>query len=104
MTRFKYDKVLLVVMLAALLAALTIVWQRHGAEESNKRAELVMDYEDIVELARTEGESVSDLMTRFREAGVTTLAVYDTTLEKLHRDGRVTVLAGTDIQERLRAA
>lgn len=103
MTRFKYNKVLLVVMLAALLAALTIVWQRHGAEESNKRAELVMDYEDIVELARTEGESVSDLMTRFREAGVTTLAVYDTTLEKLHRDGRVTVLAGTEIQERLRA-
>lgn len=103
MTRFKYNKVLLVVMLAALLAALMIVWQRHGAEESNKRAELVMDYEDIVELARTEGEPVSDLMTRFREAGVTTLAVYDTTLEKLHRDGRVTVLAGTDIQERLRA-
>lgn len=103
MTRFNYNKVLLLCMAAGLLAALMLGWQRYQLEQNNSRVEMVLDYEDIVELARTEGESVDTLFAKFREAGITTLAVYDTTLEKLHRDGKVSVVAGADLQERARA-
>jgi len=97
---FKYNRVLLAMMLVGLIAALMINWQRHTVEENSSRVELVMDYEDIMELAHTEGESAESLFQQFKEAGITTLAVYDTTLEKLHKDGKLTVLAGVDVLEK----
>lgn len=102
MTRFKYNKVLLALMVVGLLAALVIGWQRHQAEGRNNTAEMVMDYEDLTELARMVGEPAHILMGRFKEAGVTTVAVYDMTLEKLHRDGRLTVMTGAEIQGQVR--
>ena len=100
--RFIYNKVLLAIMLIGLLAALVICWQRYGVEENSSRVELVMDYEDIIELAHTEGKSTHTLFSQFQEAGVTTLAVYDMTLEKLHGQGRISVVSGANLQERLR--
>lgn len=100
MADFKYNRVLLAMMLVGLIAALMINWQRHTVEENSSRVELVMDYEDIMELAHTEGESAESLFQQFKEAGITTLAVYDTTLEKLHKDGKLTVLAGVDVLEK----
>lgn len=100
MADFKYNRVLLAMMLIGLIAALMINWQRHMVEENSSRVELVMDYEDIMELAHTEGESAESLFQQFKEAGITTLAVYDTTLEKLHKDGKLTVLAGVDVLEK----
>lgn len=100
MADFKYNRVLLAIMLFGLIAALMINWQRHTVEENSSRVELVMDYEDIMELAHTEGESADKLFQQFKEAGITTLAVYDTTLEKLHKDGKLTVLSGVDVLEK----
>ena len=102
MTRFKYNKVLLAVILAGLLAALVIGWQRHQVEVRSNTSEMVMDYEDITELAIMVGEPAHALMSRFQDAGVTTVAVYDMTLEKLHRDGRLSVVPGTEFQQRSR--
>jgi len=97
---FKYNKVLLALMLLGFVAALVINWQRHTVEENSSRVELVMDYEDIMELAHTEGESANKLFQQFQEAGITTLAVYETTLEKLHQSGKLTVLSGVDVLAR----
>ena len=102
MTRNRYNKLLLAVMLLGLLASLVINWQRHAIEQKSNVVELTMDYEEITELARTEGEAADALFQRFREAGIVSLAVYETTLEKLHREGRLSVLSGANIQERLR--
>lgn len=103
MTRYRYNKLLLAVMLVGLLASLVINWQRHAIEQQSNVVELTMDYEDIIELARTEGESAPVMFQRFREAGIVSLVVYESTLEKLHRDGHLSVLSGVNIQERLRA-
>ena len=95
MARFRYNKVLLAFMFIGLLAALVVCYQRHVVEEQATRVELAIDYEDVVALARTEGVKVGDLFNQFKEAGITSLAVYDMTPEKLHNDGRLTVLPGT---------
>lgn len=84
-------------ILIGLVAALTIVWQRHKVEESNTRVELVMEYEDVVELAELEGVPLDGLMQKVRDAGITSLAVYETTLEKLNKSGKVTALSGAQI-------
>jgi len=94
---FKYNQVLILLIMIGLVAALTIVWQRHQVEENNTKVELVMEYEDVVELAELEGVPLNDLMQKVRNAGITSLAVYETTLEKLNKSGKVTALSGAQI-------
>ena len=66
---------------------MAIGWQRHVVEENNSRVEMAIDYEDVVELAEMEGVPVPAMMSRFKSAGITSLAVYETTLEKLQKGG-----------------
>lgn len=102
MTHFKYNRVLLVLIVAGLLAALALNWQRHQVEENSTTVELVMDYEDVIELAQVEGVPVESLFARVRAAGVTSLAVYETTLEKLNKSGKVTAVPGAQILHQYR--
>lgn len=97
MKHFKYNKLLLVLISIGLVAALTIVWQRYKIEENSTTVEMVMEYEDLVELAQLEGVPNDALMQRFKEAGITSLAVYETTLEKLNKSGKVAALPGAQL-------
>ena len=97
MKQFKYNRLLIVCILIGLAAALTIVWQRHRVEENNTRVELVMEYEDVAELAQLEGVPLAQLLHQVKDAGITSLAVYETTLEKLNRSGKVTAMSGAQI-------
>lgn len=97
MSTFHYNKWLIALIILGLLASLTINWQRHTVEHANSTVEMVMDYEDLMELAQMEGAEPGNLFQQFKEAGVTSLAVYETTLEKLHASGKITVLPGADI-------
>ena len=101
--QFKYNRMLILCILVGLMAALTIVWQRHNVEESNTQVELLMEYEDVVELAQLEGVPLDSLMGQVRDAGITSLAVYETTLEKLNKNGKVTTLSGAQILSQYRA-
>lgn len=103
MAEFKYNKILIVLIIIGLLAGLTINWQRHRLESNNSSVEMVIDYEDVVELAQLEGKPVPDLMKQFKEAGITSLAVYETTLEKLNKNGKVTALSGAQVLNNYRA-
>jgi len=94
---FKYNQIFIAIIIVGLVAALTIVWQRHQVEEHNTRVELVMEYEDIVELAQMEGVPLDNLMHKVKDAGITSMAVYETTLEKLSKSGKVTTLPGAQV-------
>lgn len=97
MREFKYNKILLLCIIIGLAAALAIVWQRHRIEENSTTVEMVMEYEDVVELAQLEGIPLEHVMGRMKEAGVTSLAVYEITLEKLHKNGKVAVMPGAQL-------
>lgn len=97
MKSFKYNKVLIGIILIGLLSALTVVWQRHQVEEANNQVELVMELEDLVELAQIEGVPVPSMLAQMKEAGITSLAVYEMTLEKLEKSGKVSVLSGAQL-------
>lgn len=103
MTEYKYNRILLALIGLGLLAALAIGWQRHMVEENNTRVELVMDYDDVVELAQLEGMPGPELMRSLKEAGLTSLAVTETSLEKLHKTGKLTVSSGADLLALYRA-
>ena len=87
MSTFQYNKWLIALIILGLLASLTINWQRHTVEQANATVEMVMEYEDIMELAQMEGAEPAGLFQQFKAAGITSLAVYETTLEKLNKSG-----------------
>ena len=97
LSTFTYNKWLIGLVIIGLLASLTIDWQRHSVEQANSTVEMVMEYEDIVELAQIEGVQPIDMFQQFKEAGITSLAVYEATLEKLNKSGKITALPGADI-------
>lgn len=103
MADFRYNKVLLALIAVGLLAAGLVAWQRHNVEEQNSRVEMVMDYEDAIELAQLEGVPAAELLPQLKTAGVTSLAVYETTLKKLHDSGKLTVLSGAEVIGRYRS-
>ncbi|MEG6584965.1 DUF5693 family protein [Dendrosporobacter sp. 1207_IL3150] len=102
MTHFKYNRVLVALIILGLMAALTIGWQRHKVEENNTTVELIMDYEDAVELAQIEGVPVQSVLAQLKSAGITSLAVYETTLEKLNKSGKITSVQGAQILHQYR--
>lgn len=97
LTNFKYNRWLLVFILIGLAAALVVSWQRHKVEEKNMSVEMALDYEDVVKLAQIEGVPVDTTMEKLREAGIGSLAVYETTLEKLSESGRATAIPGASL-------
>lgn len=102
MTDFKYNRVLLAFIALGLMASLVIGWQRHQIEENTKQVEMVIDYEDVVELAQVEGVPVPALMAKLKTAGITSLALTETSLEKLQKTGRLAVVPGSDLLARYR--
>lgn len=94
---FKYNRWLLVFIIIGLAAALSVVFARHRVEEDNRTVELAVDYEGLVELAQIEGVSVADVLRQAKEAGIESLAVYETTLKKLNAAGKLGVTPGSEL-------
>ena len=95
MTNFKYNRWLIGCIIGGLIAAFYIGWNRHIVEENNMTVELVFDYDDIVELARIEGVPMQTVMEQMKDAGVSSLAVYESTLKKLSENGKAATVSGS---------
>ena len=96
---FTYSKFLIAVIVIGLVAALAIDVQRHHVETANTRVDMAIDYEGLQELAQREGLPESDVLAQAKEAGITSLAVYETTFKKLNENGKTTAVAGSRILE-----
>lgn len=97
MKEFKYNRWLLVLIAVGLAAALSVVFARHRVEENNRTVELAVDYEGLVELAEIEGVPVADVLRQAKQAGIDSLAVYETTLKKLNAAGKLGVTPGSEL-------
>lgn len=97
MKKFFYNRTLLIIIGVGLFAALIIAGQRYFVESVNTKIDLAVDYKNVVELADREGMELDDVLRMTREAGITSLAIYDSTLEKLGWAGKVFTLSGSEI-------
>ena len=94
---FRYNRVLIVFIVLGLLAALYVNWQRYGIERANTQVELVSDLAEVVEMARIDGIPLQSTLRQLKAAGLTTLAVFETNLEKLADEGVVTAVSTTQM-------
>ena len=97
----RYNPVLLAIIVVGLVCALYLNWARHEIEQRNDTVEIAMEYENLRKLAALEGLPEETVLREFREAGVTSLMIFDTTLERLHKNGVVTVATGGDLRKAL---
>ena len=97
MKKFFYNKLLVIAIVVGLIASLVIAVQRHNVEVANNQVDMAVDYESLWNLAEREGLDFSDVLTSAKLAGITSLAVYETTLEKLSRTGKLVVLSGYEL-------
>lgn len=95
MKQFCYNKILIAVIILGLFAAMSIDIQRYYVEQANKSIELIMDYEDLVALAEKEGLPAEKVLSKAKEAGITSLAVYETTFKKLNVNGKAAAVNGS---------
>ena len=97
MKKFHYHPILLAAILVGFIASLIIGVERHAVEENSRTVELVVDYEGLLELAAREGLPAETVLARAKEAGITSLAVYETTFEKFNKNGKANAVTGADI-------
>ena len=97
MKKFHYHPILLAAILVGFVASLIIGMERHAVEDNSRTVELVVDYEGLLELAAREGLPAETVLARAKEAGITSLAVYETTFEKFNKNGKATAVQGADI-------
>ena len=103
MKDFRYNRFLILVIAFGLIAALLIGIERHHVERASQQVDLAIDYEGLQELAQREGMEEADVLRAARDAGIHSLAVYETTFKKLNANGKVTAIAGSDILARYHA-
>ena len=85
----RYNPVLIAIIAIGLIVSLWLNYQRHEIEQRNDTVEMAMEYEGLEHIANWEGLSLNDVLAGFKKAGVTSLVVFDTTLEKLNNNGSI---------------
>ena len=94
---FRYNRILIALIAVGLVSALAVNWQRYGVERVNTQVELVSDYEEIVEMARIDGIPLQSALRQLKAGGLTSLAIFETNLEKLAAEGVVTAVSTTQM-------
>lgn len=76
-------RILSILMFIGVIAAGIISFQRFQVEHRASTVEMVYDYNNIIESSFAEHKSANELFDLYRKSGITSLAVYDETIEKL---------------------
>lgn len=89
-------KVLAVLIFIGVIAAGMISLQRSHVESSATAVENVYDYYNIIDSASVEKKSADELFSLYKKSGVTSLAVYDETPEKLVNHDFLRIYRGSE--------
>lgn len=93
----RYNPVLIAIIAIGLVVSLWLNYQRHEIEQRNDTVEMAMEYEGLEHLAQWEGFAFDDVLVKFKNAGVTSLVVFDTNLEKLNHQGTIVAATGEEL-------
>ena len=94
----RYNPVLLAVIVLGLVCALWLNFVRHDVEKQNNTVEMAMEYEGLRKLAALEGLPEEDVLLKFKDAGINSLMIFDTTLERLTKNGAIQTATGGELR------
>lgn len=91
--------VLWVIALIGVAAAMPLGAVRMDMEKSSKQVEYVFDYRDIIEVSEKQARPqafLTEKLAMLKESGITTMAVYESSLKELSLSGRLTYYSSRD--------
>jgi hypothetical protein len=97
MTPARPQRWLWVVFVAAWLTSLFWHAQRWQQESRHRAVEMVMDYNSIVDYARSQGKEWQDVLPEFKARGIQGLAFAELRLEELENYGICSVFSGVGL-------
>lgn len=95
----RYNCILIGIILMGLVSALWLNWERYKVERNNNSVTLAMEYESLLKLAALEGQSEDEVLLKFKDAGINSLMIFDTTLERLTKKGEIQSVTGSDLRK-----
>ena len=87
--KHRYNPVLIAVIALGLVCGLWLNWQRHKVEQANNTVEMAMEYEGLRKLASLRGLPEDYVLKEFQKAGINSMMIFDTTLERLTKKGEI---------------
>lgn len=94
-----FRKILWWLVIIGMLGSLPLVYARQQTETSEKQVEFVFDYRDLLDVAdiQTNPRSfVAEHLKRMKDAGITSMAVYEATLSELRESRRIEMYNSRD--------
>lgn len=88
------------VVIVGILAALPVVYDRLQTESTSKKVEIVFDYRDLVEVAALQPNPeafVQEWLGKLKEAGVQSMAMYESSLSELKTSRRILLYNANDV-------
>ena len=87
----------LLAVIAGTLAALIVSCDRFRFEARNRTVEITMDQQDLSDFAQAYGYDLDELMREMRRAGLTSVAVYEETGQRVNLSQHALALTGQQI-------
>ncbi len=88
--------ILSLVAAMGLFVAAFLAYERYEVEKADTTVEMVYDYDKMVIAAPLEGKTREEMFDLFRKSGITTVALYDETGEKILGRGDVLIMHGAE--------
>ncbi|MFS0725853.1 DUF5693 family protein [Paenibacillus sp. 1P07SE] len=89
-------------VIAGLLAALPLGYMRYEMEQTSKQVEFVYNYRDLVQIASFQArpqDFIDEQLGRMQDAGIGTMAIFESTLEELSWNGRLSLYNSAQMAE-----
>ncbi len=93
-------KWLWILVIAGIVAAMPVAYDRFKTETSANEVEFVFDYRDLVEIASYEAHPVdyiNEQLDQLKEAGVGSMAMFESTLDEFQKSRRIMLYNSKDI-------
>ncbi|MGQ8873563.1 DUF5693 family protein [Paenibacillus sp. TSA_86.1] len=93
-------KWLWLIVIIGLVASIPVIRDRVQTESSANKVELVFNYRGLLDISTYQAhpqDFMDQQMTRLKDAGVTTMAVFESTLDELKKTRRLMVYSGQDL-------
>ncbi|HEY4390767.1 MAG TPA: DUF5693 family protein [Paenibacillus sp.] len=93
-------KWLWILVIVGIVASIPVIYQRVETESSANNVEIVFNYRGLVEISNYQANPaayMNEQLDRLKEAGITTMALFESTLDEYQKTRRVMVLSEADI-------
>lgn len=91
-------KFLAAIILIGVMAAGFLAVQRIRVEHNAQTVEMVYDYNNVLDSAVVENRPADEIFALYKDSGITSLAVYDETPEKLVNRNLIKVYTGSELR------